>query len=300
MYDNDSKGISYTAGFFMLIAFAIAGLTLASLLSTSVWTSMTGRDLKELLTGLSNPAYSNVFKIIQVLNEVLGYLLPAIIVAYMLHRKPLSLLGFSGRISAGQVGLVVLIVGAALVVGNALSYFNHWIPLPADWKLNFDKKEAYYMQQAKAILDLKNGGDYFIALIVMAFLPALCEETLFRGGLQNFLARSTRRPWLAILLVSLLFSAAHNSFYGFLFRFFLGAVLGLIYQYSGRLWLAVLAHFINNALTVTVYYIYTRQGKPVDEAMNVASSSWWTIFLLPVLISLFMVFKRLSPKTRTF
>ena len=30
MYDNDSKGISYTAGFFMLIAFTIAGFVISS------------------------------------------------------------------------------------------------------------------------------------------------------------------------------------------------------------------------------------------------------------------------------
>jgi uncharacterized protein len=298
MYDNDSKGISYTAGFFMLIAFAIAGLTMASLLGGSVWTAMTGLGADQLAAGMSNPAYSNVFKSIQVINEVLGYFVPAVFVAFMLNRRPMQLLGFSTAIKARQIGLVVLIVAAALMVGNALSNFNHWIPIPADWKLKFDQKEADYALQAKAILGLKNFGDYLVAIFVMAFIPAVCEETLFRGGLQNLLARSTNRPWLAVILVSLLFSAAHDSFYGFLFRFFLGAVLGLIYQYSGRLWLAILAHFLNNALTVTVYYIYTRQGKSVDEAMNSTNTSWWTIFILPVLIIFFTLFRRISPKTR--
>ncbi len=298
MYDNDSKGISYTAGFFMLIAFAIAGLTMAALLGGSVWTAMTGKSADQLVAGMTNPEYSNVFKIIQVINEFLGYFLPTIIVAFLLSRRPRQLLGFSGKINIRQVGLVVLLVGAALLVGNALSNFNHWIPLPQEYRLKFDQKEADYALQAKAILGLKGFGDYLIALFVMAFLPALCEETLFRGGLQNFLSRSTRLPWLSVILVSLLFSAAHDSFYGFLFRFFLGAVLGLIYQYSGRLWLAILAHFINNALTVTVYYIYTRQGKPVDEAMNATNSSWWTIFVLPILVLLFISFKKASVNPR--
>lgn len=128
----------------------------------------------------------------------------------------------------------------------------------------------------------------------MGFVPAFCEETLFRGGLQNFLTRSTRNPWLSVIIVSLIFSAAHFSFYGFLFRFLLGAVLGFIYYYSGNLWLSILAHFINNAFVVTVYYIYIRQGKPAAAAMAESNSSYWGLLALPVLILLFMTFKRLS------
>ena len=60
MYDNDSKGISYTAGFFMLIAFAIAGLVLASTLGAQVWNQMTGKSFTEMQKGMSDPAYSDV------------------------------------------------------------------------------------------------------------------------------------------------------------------------------------------------------------------------------------------------
>jgi membrane protease YdiL (CAAX protease family) len=143
-------------------------------------------------------------------------------------------------------------------------------------------------------MQMKNASDYVLALIVMGFVPAFCEETLFRGGLQNFLTRSTRSPVLAIVIVSAIFSAAHFSFYGFLFRFFLGAVLGLIYYYSGRLWLSILAHFINNAVVVTVYYVNTRQGKQLTDAANDPTTSYWGLLALPVLIVLFMAFKRLS------
>ena len=63
MYDNDSKGISYTAGFFMLIAFMMAGLFLASAISVPIWTSMTGQPIKAMEDGMMNPANANVVKI---------------------------------------------------------------------------------------------------------------------------------------------------------------------------------------------------------------------------------------------
>jgi membrane protease YdiL (CAAX protease family) len=226
--------------------------------------------------------------------NMLVFLVPSIVTAFLLNLKPFLLLGFTGRISVKQTALVAFITGAAIFVGGALSYVNQQLPISPEWKLKFDELENSYRQQANAILTLKDRGDYILALVVMGFIPAFCEETLFRGGLQNFLTRATRNPWLAIIIVSVIFSVAHFSFYGFLFRFFLGATLGLIYYYSGKLWLSILAHFLNNAFVITVYYAYIRQGKSVDQAMNEPDASYWGILALPVLVVLFSLLKRES------
>jgi membrane protease YdiL (CAAX protease family) len=146
----------------------------------------------------------------------------------------------------------------------------------------------------EAIIGLNNVGEYIIALIVMAFLPALCEETLFRGGLQNFLTRSTKMPWLSIIIVSILFSLAHFSFYGFLSRLFLGAILGLLYHYSGRIWLNILAHFFNNAFAITALYVYKLQGKSLEEAISEKTSTFWGILALPIIIILLIAFKKIT------
>jgi membrane protease YdiL (CAAX protease family) len=234
MYDNDSRGISYTGGFFMLIAFTIGGLMLASAASALIWQQMTGKGFAELEKGLMDPANSDVMKIIQTITAFVGFFLPTLFAATLLNRRPIKLLGFSSAgIKLNQVVLAVLLVGAALLVSSSLSYLTNNIPIPDSWKVRFDKMELEYNTQVSAIISLKNAKDYILALIIMGFLPALCEETLFRGGLQNFLTRGTDRPWLSIIIVSILFSLAHFSFYGFLSRFFLGIVLGALYYYSG-------------------------------------------------------------------
>lgn len=299
MLDNDSKGISYTAGFFMLIAFAIGGLILASVLGAQVWQQMTGKSFAEMQKGMSNPANSDVMKIIQSLTAIIGFFIPTVVTAALLSRRPIKLLGFSSTdIKLSQVGLVVLLVGASLLVATSLSYLTNNTPIPDSWKIKFDTLEEEYNRQVSAIISLKNAKDYIIALIIMAFLPALCEETLFRGGLQNFLTRGTNNPWLSIIVVSILFSLAHFSFYGFLSRFFLGIVLGALFHYSGKLWLSILAHFINNALAITVLYVATQQGKPLQEAMKQDEASFWGILAVPVVIGLFILFKKTSAHRR--
>ncbi len=294
MYDKDSKGISYTGGFFMLIGFAVTGLIIASFISIPVWTSMTGRSIKEMESSLADPATGNAFRLIQTISAIVGFFLPAVLTAFLLNRKPMKLIGFYGKINWKQVSLVFIIMLLALFVSGFLSYVNEMIPVTESLKLKFDKMEEEYNRQVEAIIGLNNAGEYILALVIMAFLPALCEETLFRGGLQNFLTRSTKMPWLSIIIVSILFSLAHFSFYGFLSRFFLGAILGLLYHYSGKIWLNILGHFFNNAIAVTVLYIYKLQGKPLQEAINDKASTFWGILAMPVVIALIVMFKKIT------
>jgi membrane protease YdiL (CAAX protease family) len=301
MYDNDSKGISYTGGFFMLIGFAVAGLFLASLISTPIWQVMTGTGIKNLEKGMTDPANADAVKLMQVINAVVGFLLPAFLTAAVLHRRPMKLLGFSSGIRLNQAFLTLLIIIAAVSVSSGLSYFNNHIPIPASWRIAADRLEADYNRQVEAIISLKTPGEYVLALIIMAFLPALCEETLFRGGFQNFLNRGTGKPWFAIIAVSLLFSLAHFSYYGFLSRFFLGVILGLIYHYSGRLWLSILAHFIHNAAALTILYISMKNGTPLRQVLSDnATTSYLGILALPIVIGLFFLLRKTSPRSRAF
>ena len=296
MYDNQSKGISYTAGFFMIIVFVVVGAFLSEQINKQIWIYWTGQSFD--LVSRVNPVYSNVLKVMQAVSAIITFFIPTLAVTALLSHKPGVLLGFSPKVRLDQVGLVLLIVVASLVVSTSLSYFNNNIPLPEDWRVRFDNWENEYNRQVEAIVSLKNERDYILALVVMAFLPALCEETLFRGGLQNFLSRGTRMPWFAIIVVSILFSLAHFSFYGFLYRVFLGIILGAIYHYSGKLWLSVLAHFINNAIALTVLYVNMQNGKPIREAMKTDAAGYWGILALPILVGLFILFQRVSGTNR--
>ena len=296
MYDSNSKGISYTAGFFILIAFAVGGLIIGILISIPIWTGMTGTDVFEM--SRANPAYSKAFKVVQAISAVIGFFIPALVTASLLNRKPYRLLGFTRKINGWQVLLVIAIMFLALYVSGSLGDLNQKMPIPASWKIIFDKLENDYNKQVEAIMQLKSSGDYILGLFIMAFLPALCEETLFRGGLQNFLTRSTRIPWLSVLIVSVIFSVVHFSYYGFLPRMFLGVILGLIFYFTGSLWLCVLAHFFNNALAVTQLYYFMRHGKSIKEAAEQTTPAYLGIIAIPVVILLLILLKKISPPQR--
>ena len=109
------------------------------------------------------------------------------------------------------------------------------------------------------LLAFSDLGQFALGLLVVAVLPAICEELFFRGMIQPLLLRATGSPHRAIWVTAIVFSAIHFQFFGFVPRMLLGALFGYIYYWSGNLRLAMLAHFVNNGLTVTLSY-FSRRG----------------------------------------
>ncbi|MBO4381017.1 MAG: CPBP family intramembrane metalloprotease, partial [Clostridia bacterium] len=94
---------------------------------------------------------------------------------------------------------------------------------------------------------------YFLALLIMAVMPAFGEEILMRGFVLH--GTSTRGVWFGILLSSALFSLMHANPFQLVHQFGLGIVLAIVVASTGSIWGAVLIHFFNNfiALTLTTY-----------------------------------------------
>jgi len=284
MNNNNSKGVSYTSGFFLLIGFSLIATFIAGLIGLAILGDP---------AALKDPSRAGTLRAIQVGAVIVGMLLPALAVARLVSRNPLRFIGYRHQVTLRQVGLVILILFVSMFVVSAFGYLNHQVPVSPDWQARFEALEKEYNEQVAIMLNFKSIGGYILSLVIMAFLPALCEETLFRGGLQNLLSRATRRPWLAIIVVSILFSLAHFSFYLFLPRMLLGVMLGTIYYFTRNIWLSITVHFLNNALAVTQVYLLTRQGKDIETAMNSdLPISYWGLLALPLLVFLFMALKR--------
>ncbi len=299
MYDMDSrKNVSYFGGFFILIGLLGAGLIAGGLVSLLVWKVMTGRSILQMQTDMYNPAYLQALRMVQLVSTIFIFFLPAVITAGIMSARPARFLGFNKFFSSKQILMVIAIMLVSLPIVGALSEINKIIPIPLSWEKLFKGLEETYTKQAMAMSKINGFGDYIFALVVMALGPAILEEMFFRGGVQNLLTRWIRKPWWAIIITSIIFSAIHASYYGFLPRVALGIVLGLIYYYSSNLWLAVLAHFFNNALIVTTIYYYTIKGKSIEATMNETSPVWLGAIAVIVLVILFKFFKKFADNDR--
>ena len=99
-----------------------------------------------------------------------------------------------------------------------------------------------------------DGLNYPMALLIIALMPAICEEAIHRGAiLSNF--RSIKHDWVIVLIMGLLFGSNHLS----VLRFLMTMVMGMFFSYvvvkRNNILLSMLVHFTNNAISVSLGYL---------------------------------------------
>lgn len=304
--ENELKPkISYFGQFGILIGLIGVGAILAALIQLGILVTLT--DLKTLMSGNSDklieimalPQNTNKVMLMQVLGTLVMMAVPAFVFAKIVNKHPIQYLGFSNKINALQILLVVAIAFVALFLSGGLGELNKLIPLSNSLKIKFEKLEQDYEKQVMIFANMKTFGDYFLSMIMIAILPAIFEELLFRGALQKLLIDWFKTPHIAILVTSILFSAIHFSFYGFLPRMILGMVLGYLYFFGKSIWLNILMHFINNGVAITAMYFAIKNGKSATETMKESFPIWVLIIVIPAMIGLLFIYKRVSEKNNS-
>lgn len=197
----------------------------------------------------------NIFllKIIQLISALGVFIFPSLFYIYttdnILERK---------TINYQQILLILSFILFIFPTINFLVTWNSSLHLPdfcsslEDW-IRSSELEATLLTEA--FLTMNNVTDLFQNLFLMALIPAIGEELLFRGILQKLLYKWTKNIHVSVLIIAFLFSAIHLQFLGFFARFLLGAFLGYIYIWGRSIYLPMIAHFINNALAILIAYL---------------------------------------------
>ena len=165
------------------------------------------------------------------------------------HQSPLLVLG---------IGIAVFGLGFALspvVEWNANVQFPEWMSGFGQW---VRKTEGMAESIIKSITGNLTPLAFVSTFLVVAILPAIGEELVFRGLIQTELMRAVRNPHVSILITSVLFSAIHFQFLGFVPRMLIGMFLGYLYFWSGNLWVPVIAHFFNNGIQLVGLYLFQK------------------------------------------
>jgi membrane protease YdiL (CAAX protease family) len=217
----------------------------------------------------SDPRIVSTMKTVQAISSIIIFLVPALVWALIcFNSRPMYFLGLKEPVSRQTYLFAIICILAAFPFVMWLGELNQLIPLPK-WMTEFEEDAT---KQMKAFLKAESPVDIVINVIIIAVLPAFCEEICFRGALQRIIIQICRSPWVGIVVTSVFFSALHLQFQGFLPRMFLGVILGAIFWYSGSLWPSIVAHFVNNAVQVVAVsyapeYIEKNPSVPVLAAL---------------------------------
>ncbi len=106
------------------------------------------------------------------------------------------------------------------------------------------------------MMELSEQVSFLPALILMAVVPCILEETVYRGVFYN--EYSKINPWKAALLSGFLFGLMHGNINQFCYAAVMGVLFALLIEATGSILSTMLIHFWINAGSVTLMYLYPK------------------------------------------
>lgn len=284
--------LTFPIQFAMLLSLLGIGMIVGNLFILGLGANLMHVPMKQVPGLLTKPGYMRIAQLLNSVASLIVFCIPAIVLAKILNNHPFQQLQFRSKIALKQVLLVVLLAFTGLLLSGALGELNESIWLPAKWLIKAREMENSYKETMLSMATMHSFTDYLIALLVMAFCPALFEEVLFRGGFQQIFVGWTKNIFLGILITSILFSAIHFSFFGFLPRLGLGMVLGYVFYFGRNIWLNILMHFFYNGMIVTQLYVASIRGKNIEKTMDENMPIWWGLLAIFAVVYLLQALKK--------
>ncbi|RIJ48578.1 CPBP family intramembrane metalloprotease [Maribellus luteus] len=245
------------------------------------------------LGDLENPQSLIVLKYFQTVQAIGLFILPPLILAYLYQGSISKYLYLNKSFQGSSFLMVIVLMVFMMPFINFTAELNSRLSLPSwlsdveQWMRNSEEEAA---RLTEAFLNVRTIPGLAFNLFMVAFLPAIGEELLFRGVIQKIFTRMTRNHHWGIWISAILFSAMHMQFFGFIPRMVLGAVFGYLLVWSGSMWLPMLGHFLNNAIAVTAMFL-VNNGTIGEGVEDYGSTSYYaaTISLVIIAALLFLI-----------
>jgi len=249
----------------LIIAFTALGLIVFQILGLAFVMPFSEESIQSLSNKIANPfAYPDlkwVIVFMQFLVSLGAFIIAPLFFIWKFENRQFDNYFSFTNFKSIPIFTTIFLVLAFMVVNSFFIEWNINFQFPeymsgfGDWAR---EKEDALEQLTRYILDFTSLGYFVFVLVVVAVLPAVGEELLFRGLIQKQIQRISGNAHVAIWVSAILFSAFHVQFFGFVPRLLLGAFFGYLYVFSGNLWYAFLAHFVNNGFTLIMFYLFQK------------------------------------------
>jgi len=126
-------------------------------------------------------------------------------------------------------------------------------------------------------IEINNVWSLLLAIFLVAFIPAIIEELIFRGVILQGLRRFG--VWPAILGSAALFSLLHASVVQLTYTFLFGIILAMVVIRTGSIISAMICHFVANASSLIISYFNTAQASELNIDITFAMLAILTAIL---------------------
>ena len=208
--------------------------------------------------------------------------------------KPMPYLQIQFNVPVSNYLFLILIIITSIPALSHIIAWNEQIKLPqfmSSIEALMREKEDYAAKISLLMMSGDKTWILFVNLFVMGIIPAVCEELIFRGVIITWFKNIFRNVHVSVFVSALIFSAIHFQFYGFVPRFLLGLYFGYLFIWTGSLLPCIIAHFINNGITVIVTYLFNKQliNTEYNDFGNVGNN-YFLIIMSVILTSVLIYF----------
>ena len=286
-YDNTSAFAQLLITGLVMLVTLVAGFAVV-MGAVLIFSDMPFGEYARIMSDINSPQGVAAMRIMQIIQSLALFIIPSFLIAWYFSAQKAAYLSLKKVhlkiLLAG--GLMLLLAGPFINLSGAL---NESVKLPESLKSIEDwmrfKEDAAKNIIEKFLMD----GRYHILLyniFLIAILPAVGEELIFRGVLQNIFVKWTGNIHAGIIITGLLFSFIHFQFYGFFPRALLGILFGYLLYWSGSIWVPIFAHFVNNAISVVFYFFIARGRLDMSDAELGAGQGEWMFAVISLILAI--------------
>lgn len=272
--------------------FAVVGTILATLIMVIAG----GGDFEKMQS-------IDFLRVMQLIQIICLFLLPACICAFLFHKEPLSYLRINKPLDFRFLFLSLLLIIAIQPLVSFTGYYNSLMTFPESlaglerWMKEMEETTKALMER---FLTTDSNQILLLNIFIVAIMAGVTEEFFFRGSIQQIFGKIFKSHHVAIWIAAFIFSFIHIQFYGFIPRLLLGALLGYIFVWSGNLWMAVIIHAVNNFMSILIFHFY--HGAPMYEqvkSLGTGNTLWLTAVSLVISGSLLYLLSRDYSRNRS-
>ena len=252
------------------IAAAIIGLAGGFFLYQIVGGALTllifGMDMKS--------APVNAVRLLTAGGQILFILLPALVFAKWFYEDVSAIIRIKvpdwKEFAIFILGIVILtpLLQNYLYIQNYIfSYLAKISPFFQNVKITLDSLDKLIENTYGNLLSANNIPEGIFVIIIVSVVPAICEETMFRGFIQKSFEFKLK-PFWAALITAVFFGLYHFNPYGLIPLIGLGLYFGFAAYTSNSIFIPMTLHFLNNFAAIILYFVFGN-----DELINSAVES---------------------------
>ncbi len=261
-----------------------------------------GSILTLLIFGLDiQSANINAMRLMTIGGQIMFILLPALIFAKLIYEDVGTIIRFKlpsfKEITVFIVGMILItpLLQTYLYVQNfVINQLAEKYVIVERIKSILDKLDKLVTETYSELLRSETIFEASFIVIVVAVVPAICEEVFFRGYVQKSFEFRIRPVWAA-LVTAIFFALYHFNPYGLIALFALGFFFGYSAYKSNSIFIPLILHFLNNFIAVMTYFILGEEEfiqADVSDPSQIGTNLFLFVFFLLLFILYILLVNR--------